>query len=275
LKYVCHPSFDDPAARNAILSPLADPAAQDGSPRLRLAPVSNHEVAATMLSSEQEAHLFRKMNYLKWRASRLKQQVEYDGPSPALLDEIERHQADALAVKHRIVEINMPLVIFVVKKRVRVGEELSEYISEGNVALVQAVDGFDFARGNRFSTYATWAIRNAIASKLASDRRYRVRPFAIQGASLEAPDPGVAEFEEQVIRDRRRSVVRRWFAHLGEREKWILTNRYGLGGGPEWTYKQIGRALGISKQRANQLARRAEHKLSRIARREAFEAIEI
>ena len=100
-------------------------------------------------------------------------------------------------MKNRIVEMNMPLVIFVVKKRIRAGQELSEFVSEGNLALIQAVDRFDFARGNRFSTYATWAIRNALASKAESDRRHRGRPFARYEASLLAPDPGVAEVEKR------------------------------------------------------------------------------
>ena len=51
--------------------------------------------------------------------------------------------------------------LYIAKTSVRAGYDLSECISDGNLALIEAVDGFDFARGNRFSTYATWAIRNA------------------------------------------------------------------------------------------------------------------
>ena len=69
--------------------------------------------------------------------------------------------------------------------------------------------------------------------------------------------------------------MRRWFARLGNRERWILTNRYGLGAVPERTLAQIGRELGISKQRVSQIAARAESKLRNIARRETLEALEI
>ena len=155
-----------------------------------------------MLSREQEAHLFRKMNYLKCRADRLSEQVKEERPSPIILAEIERLQSEAQAVKNRIVEMNLPLVIFVVKKRIRAGHEMSELVSEGNLALIQAVDRFDFARGNRFSTYATWAILNALASRARSDRRHRGRPFARYEAFLLAPDPGVAEFENEAVRIR-------------------------------------------------------------------------
>jgi RNA polymerase primary sigma factor len=275
LRYVAHPSFDDPAARTAILAPLADPAGEEKSPRLRLASLPNGQARASILTREQEAHLFRKMNYLKCRADRLNEQVNAEGPSPVILAEIERLQSEAQALKNRIVELNLPLVIFVVKKRIRAGQELAELVSEGNIALIQAVDRFDFARGNRFSTYATWAIRNTLASKAISDRRHRGRSFARYEASLLAPDPGVADFENEAVQDQRRSMVRRWFVRLDNRERWILTNRYGLSGAAERNLAQLGRELGISKQRVSQIAARAESKLRKIARRETLEALEI
>jgi RNA polymerase primary sigma factor len=275
LRYVDHPSFDDSTARTAILAPLADPPGEEISPRLRLISLPDGQAKVPMLSRDQEAHLFRKMNYLKCRADRLSEQVKEEGPSPLILAEIERLQSEAQAVKNRIVEMNLPLVIFVVKKRIRAGQELSELVSEGNLALIQAVDRFDFARGNRFSTYATWAIRNALVSKARTDRRHRSRSFARYEASLLAPDPGVAEFEDEAVQDQRRSMVRSWFVRLGERERWILTSRYGLGGVAARTLAQLGRELGISKQRVGQIAARAENKLRKIARRETLEALEI
>jgi RNA polymerase primary sigma factor len=224
-----------------------------------------------MLSREQEAHLFRKMNYLKCRADRLNEQVNAEGPSAVILAEIERLQSEAQAVKNRIVEMNLPLVIFVVKKSVRAGQELSELVSEGNLALIQAVDRFDFARGNRFSTYVTWAIRNALASRARSDHRHRGRSLARYEVSLLAPDPGVAEFEKEAVKDQRRSLVRRWFARLGKREQWILSSQYGLDGVAERSLAQLGREMGISKQRVSQIAVRARAKLRNLAQRETLE----
>ena len=275
LRYVDHPSFDDPNARSAILAPLGDSAGEVMSARLRLARLPNGHAKPPVLSREQEAHLFRKMNYLKRHADRLSEQISEERPSLIILAEIERLQSEAQALKNRIVEMNLPLVIFVVKKRIRSAQDLSELVSEGNLALIQSVDRFDFARGNRFATYATWAIRNALASKAESDRRHRGRPFARYEASLAAADPGVPEFENEAVQDQRRSAVRRWFARLGDRERWILTNRYGLNGAGERTLAQIGRELGISKQRVSQIAARAEGKLRKIARRETLEALEI
>jgi RNA polymerase primary sigma factor len=213
------------------------------------------------------------MNYLKSRAIRLKERLDPEASTPAVRDEIERLQSEALAMKNRIVERNMALVIFVARKHVKAGEELSEFIAEGNLALIRAVDSFDFARGNRFSTYATWAIRNTLLSKSQCDRRQRGRPFVDFEESLMVPDPSVAEFESESLQDNRRAVVRRWFSRLNKRERWILTKRYGLAGVAERTLAQIGRDLGISKQRVSQLAARAENKLRKIARCETLEAL--
>ena len=70
-------------------------------------------------------------------------------------------------------------------------------------------------------------------------------------------------------------MVRRWFARLGERDRWILTNRYGLGGVAERTLAQIARQLGISKQGVSQIAARAESELRKFAELEMFKALEI
>ena len=105
------------------------------------------------------------MNYLKSRANRLKERLDPDRPSPGDLDEIDRLLSEALAVKNRIVEMNLRLVVSIAKTRVGSGYGLSECVSDGNLALIQAVDRFDFARGNKFSTYATRAIRNQLGRK--------------------------------------------------------------------------------------------------------------
>jgi RNA polymerase primary sigma factor len=279
LKYVDHPSFAEPTFQAASIDSQIDRNRDNPSryvsTTLRLARFPDRDTTSPILSREEEARMFRQMNYLKSRASRLQEQVDRQQPSAADLDEIERLQSEALAMKHSIVEKNIPLVVFIVKKRIRHGQDLSELVSDGSLALIQAVDSFDFARGNRFSTYATWAIRNAVASRTENDRRHRGRSIAPYEATLVSTEPGAAEFENEQVQANRRSTVRRWFARLGKREQWILANRYGLGGFPERTLAHIGRELGISKQRVSQVAKRAENKLRKIARHETLEALEI
>jgi RNA polymerase primary sigma factor len=275
LRYVDHPSFDDPIARNAILAPLSHTVDDQVSRRFQypvwLAPWPAGRSGAPLLSREQEAHLFRKMNYLKYRANQLKDQLDPDWPSPADLDEIELLECEALALRNRIVEMNLPLVVTVAKTRVRLGYDLSECISDGTLALIQAVDGFDFARGNRFSTYAVWAIRNTLAENQRRFIRHRNRSFALDEQSVSVPEPDVDEREFEELQNQRRSIVGRWLGQLEKRERRIVISRYGIGGGPSQTLAQIGRELGISKERVRQIAIRAQAKLREFARREAIE----
>ncbi len=121
------------------------------------------------MSLEQEALLFREMNYLKCRVNQLHEQLDWDWPSPYFLEEIERLKSKALAIRNRIVEMNLWLVVSIAKRRVRAGYDLSDCVRDGNLALIRAVDTFDFTKGNRFSTYAIHVIRDALAENSRVD----------------------------------------------------------------------------------------------------------
>jgi RNA polymerase primary sigma factor len=140
---------------------------------------------------------------------------------------------------------------------------------------MRAVDGFDVARGNKFSTYAAWAIRNELARKGRRSMRLRSQPFALYEESLTAPDNGANEHEREEAQDRRRSVLRRWLGRLDKRERWILASRYGIGGSPEQSLTKISQELGITKERVRQIIARAHAKIRRFARHEAIEPWEI
>ncbi len=277
--YIDHPSFRDPAARDTILAPatdsVGDRVARPWQPLEWFDRLPTGRSRAPLLSREQEAQLFRKMNYLKCRASRLKEQLDPDRPDEGALDEIDRLQTEAMAIKNRIVEMNLGLVVNIAKTRIRPGYDLAECVSDGNLALIQAVDRFDFARGNRFSTYATWAIRHAFAEHQRKFNRDRGQSLALNEKFLAAPDPGVDEHEFEEQQKKTRALVRSWLGRLVKRERRILVSRYGIGGVPKLTLEQIGQELGISKERVRQLEYCAHAKLRRFARLEAIETVEI
>jgi RNA polymerase primary sigma factor len=276
LTYIAHPSFDDPSARDAILAPT--PGIE--TPGLDRTAVThgfdtNPSRGARLPSREQEVHRFRKMNYVKYLARRICDRIDPDSPIPDDLDEVERLQAEALKLKNQTVETHLRLVVSVAKKHVRPGYDLPERISDGTFALMQAVDRFDFARGNRFSTYATWAILNEFTRHDRKESRRKYHPLALYMDSLALPDSARGEQEDEEAQNHRTAAVRRWLDRLDTRERRILASRYGIDGGPEQALHQIGRDLGISKERVRQLANRAQDKLRRFARVEAFEPFEI
>jgi RNA polymerase primary sigma factor len=275
--YLAHPSFDDPAAHDAILAP--DPIDGDAPARTRPLEYRVSYLAGArdvpVLSREQEAHLFRKMNYLKCLAGRIRDRIDPHRPAAADLDEFERLQAAALDVKNRIVEANLRLVVSVARKRLRTRTSLSERVSDGTFALLLAVDHFDFARGNRFSTYATWAILNELTRSERRERRHRKRSVELFPDSLAAPDSESDRYERDDARARRGATVDRFLRRLDERERRIVANHHGIGGGPEQSLREIGLDLGIGKERVRQLEQRAHAKFRKFVRLESLELSEL
>ena len=228
------------------------------------------------MSREQEAHLFRKMNYLKYRANQLKEQLDPDRPSPGRTrrdraapirgaggEEPDRRDEPAAGRLHRQGGTSGPVT------------DLAECVSDGNLALLQAVDGFDFARGNKFSTYATWAIRNTLARNEQRSIRPRSYPFASYEESLAGTRLRHRRARREEVQDQRRSVVRRWLGRLDKRERRILASRYGIGGGPEQTLHRSPRRWGSARNASGRSQTRAQTKLRKFARLEALEPLEI
>jgi RNA polymerase primary sigma factor len=273
LRYIDHPSFDDPSAHDAILAPMPAPDVAR-APRRTEASVKLPPYLASLyhegplLSREQEVHLFRKMNYLKSRASRLRDRIDPARARTADLDEIERLQEEALEVKNQIVRANLRLVVSIAKRNLGPRDDLFERVSDGNYVLLRAVELFDYSRGNRFSTYATWAIRNQIAQALRGKNRRQ--PQFLPGhdeAFEDAVDPRTDDLEQSDLQDRQEAIGR-WLAGLDDRERRIIVGRFGIGGAGEQTLKQIGKELGISKERVRQIGARAQDKLRGLARTE-------
>ena len=128
-----------------------------------------------LLTREQEVHLFRKMNYLKYHASRLREKLDMDQPQRRLMDRIESLFEESVAAKNQIISANLRLVVSIAKRHVSQAEDFFDLVSDGNLSLIRAVEKFDFSRGNRFSTYATWAIMKNFARSIPAVLRHRDR----------------------------------------------------------------------------------------------------
>jgi RNA polymerase primary sigma factor len=270
LAYVYHESFDAPGAERTILGSPAEVAvaasARTAVPTGLPPYLASLFRDADLLSREQEADLFRRMNYLKHRARGLRDRLDPSRARSSDLDEIERLQDAALALKNRIVQANLRLVVAIAKKRVGPVGDLFELVSDGNMSLMQAVEKFDFARGFKFSTYASWAIiRNFSRSVPAEkERRERFVTGLVDQYDVAARAHDDQEYESDRLRER--EAMEAMLGRLNDRERQILINRYGLDGADKMTLVQLGHAMGVTKERIRQIEVRARNKLRKLAR---------
>ncbi len=276
LELIEHASFAEPAMAAEIMAPLPEPA--DGkAPRRPKAPKglppylgSLYEVP--LLDREQEKHLFRKMNYYKYLALQLRQKIDPSRAKTSDLDEIERLQEEALAVKNQIIRSNLRLVVSIAKRHVGPSNNFFELVSDGNMSLIRAVEKFDFSRGNKFSTYASWAIMKNFARTIPEENYRRDRFVTGHEEMFEAAaDNRTDEHEYESALKRMQEAVKGMLGHLDERERKIIISRFGLGGVSEQTLEQLGRELGITKERVRQIESRAQEKLRKIANEERLD----
>ena len=269
IDFVPHPSFDDPATYSMILNPASAICRGRDVARVKppagIAPILQGIYDDPLLTREQEVHLFRKMNFLKHQASRFRGAINPAKVTAADLDLVEALQTEALEVRNQIIRANLRLVVSLVKKLCRDDHDLAELVSDGYVALMRAVERFDFSRGYKFSTYASWVIINSTVRDSARDhRRDRLRTGT--EAMLEAaPDHRNNDCPCEMEQERCRDAIRRMLVRLNDRERKIIVSRFGLEGTCQKTLSQLGKELGITKERVRQLENRARDKLREIA----------
>ena len=129
----------------------------------------------SLLTREQEAHLFRKMNYVKYQATALRERLDVNRPKSGLMDRIQKLYDESVAIAKQIISANLRLVVSIAKRYVGPAADFFELVSDGNMSLIRALEKFDISRGNKFSTYASWAIMKNFARTIPGVLRHQGR----------------------------------------------------------------------------------------------------
>jgi RNA polymerase sigma factor (sigma-70 family) len=225
-----------------------------------------------LLTRDEEQFYFRRMNWLKFRAATLRGGLDRRRASLRQIERIEELLAEADTVKAILITSNLRLVVSIAKKFVDATTGFDELVGEGNVALIRSVEKFNFALGNRFSTYATYAIQRHFFRLSHKSRQQRQR-FVSDDESFKgraAPEPvgercSVAQVE--ILKE----VFGRFLSDLEPREQEIVVARFGFDGQPPRTFRELGAAMGVCKERIRQIQSRAMDKLREMAAGERLE----
>jgi len=282
LDYIPHPSFDDASLEAVIAGPMPDADAYEAKRLAMHAPKDVPPELAScyeypLLSKDQEQHLFRKMNFLKHKAAKLRNQLRKEGGEENEVDptrvrnqtikDIEDLQLESNVVKELLINANMRLVVSIAKRHAAQADNFFELVSDGNMSLIRAVEKFDFGRGFKFSTYASWAIMKNFARTIPDEKHRRERFVTGHEEVFEvAPDNRTDEHEILATHERATHSVNRLLEYLEPREREIIRMRAGLDDHAKgMTLEEIGQQFGITKERVRQLNARAMKKLRTIA----------
>lgn len=245
--------------------PLARDRAEAAAPA-GLTPYLASLYQTRLLSKDEEQFYFRRMNWLKFRAATARGRLDSKRATLRQIEQVEGWLEEAESVKAIIITSNLRLVVSIAKKFVDPGTSFEELVSEGNVALMRAVEKFNFALGNRFSTYATYAVQRHFFRVSQKSRQMRNR-FVAADESLKdrADEPDVKEYcsADQIAELKR--VFTTFLADLEPREKQIVVARFGFDGRPPRTFRELGTEMGVCKERIRQIQTRAMEKLRHMA----------
>lgn len=196
-------------------------------------------------------------------------------PAPLTLEE-ERALVSGLGqddgtIRRTLIEHNLRLVVFIARKFENTGVQLEDLISIGTIGLIKAVNTFDPEKKIKLATYASRCIENEVLMFLRRNSRTRLEvsldePLKTDWDGNELLLSDVLGTESDTVyrgmeEDAEKEMLMEALSHLDARERQIMTMRFGLGGRPEMTQKEVASVLGISQSYISRLEKRILQRL--------------
>jgi RNA polymerase sigma factor (sigma-70 family) len=267
LRFIHSDCFDDPNAAEAILGPLPEKEPDNVKPMKVLPmpevcpPVGLQNYLSQLysirsLADNQERHLARKVNYLKYRAFNLREGLSVRIPDPELVNAIESLLSEASEYRSQLAQSKLILVTWFAKRAYLSDEErnidnLEDYVQLGNIALIRAAGYFNFKKHRAFIAYAAASIRNEI-------RWYRLKQHKIPTATAvedDTLDYDTLDYREDPherdmhARDNG-EYADKLLSRVNERGQKLIRWRFGIDEDDPLSLQAMGDREGITKQGA-------------------------
>ena len=266
VRYIASPEFETEGAERTILgtegldvrSRVPETSPDETDPDAYHAAVSSIPV----LSREAERDLFRRYNYVKYRMARVQAQSRRTGCDAALAEEFRRCERAAEVLRRDLITSNLRLVACVARRHAGPLVAFQDLVGIGALVLLRAVESFNYLRGTKFSTYATWALTKEFA-RIIPEENYRLATFLTGSEELVR---SVGAIDEAPARRETvaevRHLVHKALGALSALERDVVLARFGIDAfSRPQTLREVGRRHRLTAERIRQIQNAALAKL--------------